>query len=210
MMDDMRVTLEMMDAELTALKNQYDLFFQGGRRGEPSKERKVFENKLLALSRRTIIKSADQHRFSNIQGKFWSNANLWARIMRDFEEGRLRRDKRGALTRVGGGGLGATTVDAGPAAASSAPAPAGPGSASASAAAARPAGGADQQFDQAAKELLEARKKCGLRTDPSELAALRNSLQMRAKELSSSAGGKNVEFRVVVEGGKPKVKARLS
>ena len=92
--------LDRLEADLAALKNQYDLFFQGGRRGEPSKERKELEFRLLALSRRSLVNSSDQLRFSNLQGKYWSFVNLWARIVRDFEEGRLRRDKTGALTRV--------------------------------------------------------------------------------------------------------------
>ena len=199
-MDDPKNPLGQMEAELAELKNQYDLFFQGGRRGEPTRERKELESKLLALSRRSMIKSADQNRFSNLQAKFWSNVNLWARIVRDFEEGRLRRDKTGALTRVGIGQSHETEP--------ARPKPSAPSPGTA-AAAPTPAAGAGN-FDQAAKELLEARKKCGIQANPSELASLRSALESRAKELSASAGGKKVEFHVTVEDGKPKVKARLS
>jgi len=197
-MDDQKNPLGQIEADLAELKNQYDLFFQGGRRGEPLRERKELESKLLALSRRAMIKSADQYRFSNLQGKFWSSVNLWTRIVRDFEEGRLRRDKTGALTRVGvnqpqeTGPVGAKPFVPGPAV-TAAPAP-------------TPA----TSIDQVAKELLEARKKCGIQADPSELASLRNALESRAKELSASSGGKKVEFHVTVEEGKPKIKARLS
>ena len=194
---DPKVLLMQIEAELAELKNQYDLFFQGGRRGEPTRERKDLESKLLTISRRAMIKSADQNRFSNLQAKFWSNVNLWARIIRDFEEGRLRRDKRGALTRAGIG----QPDEAGPAM----PKPSAPSQGTAPA----PAAGTGN-LDQAAKALMEARKKCGIQANPSELASLRSALESRAKELSASAGGKKVEFHVTVEGGKPKVKARLS
>ncbi len=179
-MDDLKTTLDRMEADLSGLKQQYDLFFQGGRRGEPTKERKELEYRILALSRRSIINSSDQFRFSNLQGKYWSFANLWTRIVRDLEEGRLRRDHAGAITRLG----------------TEKPAPRAP-------------------FDtghigRVAQELLEARRTCGLSGDPSELGSLRDSLQARAREISATAGGKKVEFRVSVEDGKPKVKATLS
>jgi hypothetical protein len=193
--EELKIVLDQMETELAALKQQYDLFFQGGRRGEPIKERKELEGRILSLSRRSIVNSSDQLRFGNLQGKYWSFVNLWARIVRDLEEGRLRRDKTGALTRVGA-------------------APSGPATPAAPAAAPKPATGVPGPFDvahidRAAQELLEARRSCGLGGDPSELASLRETLQSRAKEISASSGGKKVEFRVTVEEGKPKVKATL-
>jgi len=71
-MEDLKTVLDLLDYELSALKQQYDLFFQGGRRGEPTRERKELEGRILALSRRSIINTTDQLRFSNIQGRYWS------------------------------------------------------------------------------------------------------------------------------------------
>lgn len=184
-MDDLKAALDRLDAELAALKVQYDLFFQGSRRGEPTRERKEMEGRILSLSRRSIVNGADQLRFANIQGRFWSFVNLWARIVRDLEEGRLRRDKTGALTRVGAGRI-------------------------SDAAAAKPEPFDAGHIDRVAQELLEARRNCGMGGDPAELAALRETLQSRAKEISSSSGGRKVEFLVSVEEGKPKVKATLA
>jgi hypothetical protein len=205
-LDDLKITLDRLESELAALKGHYDLFFQGGRRGEPTRERKELEGRILALSRRSIVNSSDQFRFSNLQGKYWSYVNLWARIVRDFEEGRLRRDKTGALTRVGtekGAGAG---TEAGGGAGPAAGTPQG----TAAAAGAESADPFDaDRIERAARELLEARRSCGMAADPSELAALRDSLASRAREISASAGGKKVEFHVSVEDGKPKIKARL-
>lgn len=131
-------------------------------------------------------------------GKFWSFANLWARTVRDFEEGRLRRDSTGALRRIGPeppaqGGTAVLTAPGSAARAAAAPSePFDPG-----------------HIDRVAKELLEARRSCGIAADPSELASLRDGLLSRAKEISSTSGGKRVEFLVSVEDGKPKIKARL-
>ena len=176
-MDDLKITLDRMAADLDALKHQYDLFFQGGRRSEPMKERRELESRILVLSRRSIVNGADQLRFSNLQGKYWSFANLWSRTVRDLEEGRLRRDAVGAIAR--------------PEPEKKEPADAG-------------------HIDRVARELLEARRSCGLAAgDPAELAALRERLVSRAREISANSGGKDVEFRVSVENGKPKIKATL-
>jgi hypothetical protein len=100
MADDSKEMLERMDRDLGALKHEYDLFFNGKRRGEPVKERKDLEMRILAGSRRTIVGNADQLRFNNLSGRYWTYANLWTRMVRDLEEGRMRRDSGGILTRV--------------------------------------------------------------------------------------------------------------
>jgi len=180
-MEDLRTTLDSLESGLANLKQQYDLFFQGTRRGEPSKERKEFETRILVLSRRSIINLTDQQRFSNLTGKFWTFSNLWTRTVRDLEEGRLRRDETGAVTRKGIG--------------KPYPAPGEDGAA---------------DIERAARELMEARRSCGIGAGEEELPSLRETLQARAKEISASAGGKKVEFHISVEEGKPKVKATLS
>ena len=173
----MKTTLDRLEGDLDALKRQYDLFFQGGRRSEPMKERRELETRLLVLSRRSVINSSDQLRFSNLQGKYWAFANLWTRTVRDLEEGRLRRDTVGAITRQGLGTAAREPADSG-------------------------------HIDQVAKELLEARRSCGIAgDDAAELPALREKLIARAREISAASGGKSVEFHVSVADGKPKLKA---
>jgi hypothetical protein len=174
--DEVKEMLDQLDAALAGLKHEYDLFFNGKRRAEPSRDRKELETKLLALSRRSIVNNADQLRFNNISGRYWTFVNLWTRIVRDLEEGRLRRDSVGAVTRVQGERK--EPVD-------------------------------PTHLDRVTAELLEARRSCGIAAESSESAALRETLYTRALEISASAGGKKVEFRVIVEEGKPKIKAVL-
>lgn len=66
-----------------------------------------------------------------------------------------------------------------------------------------------EHVDRAAEALLEARRSCGLASDPSDIPSIRETLYARALEISASGGGKKVEFVVSVEEGKPKVKAVL-
>lgn len=176
MADEPKEMLDRLEIDLVALKHEYDLFFNGKRRGEPMKERKELEMKLLVGSRRTIIGNADQLRLNNLSGRYWTYANLWTRTVRDLEEGRMHRDTGGSLRR--------TSVER-----------------------REPVG--REHLDRAAEALLEARRSCGLAVDPSDLPSLRETLYARALEISTSGGGKKVEFVVSVEGGKPKVKAVL-
>jgi hypothetical protein len=174
--DDTRQVLDQLELALADLKHQYDLFLSGKRRGEPMKERKGLETKLLLLSRRAIVNNADQLRFNNLSGRYWAFANLWTRTLRDLEEGRLRRDSAGSVAR--------------PVPEQNEPVD-------------------REHLERVAAELLSARRSCGFGGDESEGPALRDSLYARAMEISASAGGKKVEFRVSVEDGKPKVKAVL-
>lgn len=175
-MDDAKEMLDQLESALADLKHQYDLFFTGKRRGEPMRERKDLETKLLVLSRRSVVNNTDQLRFNNLSGRYWAFANLWSRTMRDLEEGRLRRDSAGSVSRAAAG----------------------------------PSAPVDREhLERVAAELISARRSCGLGGDESEAPALRDSLYARALEISSSAGGKKVEFRVAVEDGKPKIKAVL-
>ena len=98
--DESKEMLDRLEADLVALKHEYDLFFNGKRRAEPMKERKELETKLLVGSRRAIVGNASQLRFNNLSGRYWTYANLWTRTVRDLEEGRMHRDTGGSVRRT--------------------------------------------------------------------------------------------------------------
>jgi hypothetical protein len=100
--DESKGMLDRVELDLAALKHEYDLFFNGKRRAEPMKERKELETRLLVGSRRTIVGNADQLRFRNLSGRYWTYANLWTRTVRDLEEGRMHRDSGGNVKRRSG------------------------------------------------------------------------------------------------------------
>jgi hypothetical protein len=62
-------------------------------------------------------------------------------------------------------------------------------------------------IDRVIEELVEARKACGLPAGEEDLSNTRETLLARAREIASKSGARNVEFRISVEEGKPKVKA---
>lgn len=171
---DLKGLLDQIEAKIAETRRQYDLFFQGVRRSEPSDKRREIEEAVRRMGQRKIINSNDQFRFNNLQYRFYSFSNLWARMVRDLEEGRLSRDATGAVVRA-------------------APPPREPVDAA--------------HIDRVIEELVEARKACGLPAGEEDLSNTRETLLARAREIASKSGARNVEFRISVEEGKPKVKA---
>jgi len=63
------------------------------------------------------------------------------------------------------------------------------------------------QLEQVLEQLKSARQECGMTTEEKDLNALREMLRARAAEIAGKSGARRVEFRVTIEGGKPKIKA---
>lgn len=173
---DMKGTLDRIEMDIADVKRQYDLFFQGVRRSEPTDIRRTVEETIRRMGQRRIINTNDQFRFQTLQGRFYSLVNLWARLLREMEEGRLVRDASGALVR--GAAPPGDPVEPG-------------------------------HIERVMGELAEARRTCGLSVAEEDLAAVRDTLFLRAREISEKSGGRKVEFRISVEDGKPKVKASV-
>jgi hypothetical protein len=97
--DDPKSVLDRIERDLDELRHTYELFFSGGRKTEPGRERAALENTLRKTSQRTFINTQDQFRFNSLQARYYSFANHWSRTVRDLEEGRLSRDAKGKLAR---------------------------------------------------------------------------------------------------------------
>lgn len=175
-MTNLKDALDRIEADLADLKRQYDLFFQGVRRSEPQEERRILEWMVRRLAQRKLPNTSDQFRFSGLQSRFYSYSNLWTRMVRDLEEGRLERDARGNLVRTKDTREEPVTPD---------------------------------HLDQVIELLRSARQECGIPTEEKDIASLRETLRSRAAEIAGKSGGRRIEFRVVIEEGKPKVKAGL-
>ena len=173
-MTNLKIALDRIEADLVELEHQYKLFFQGVRRTEPQEERRILEWMVRRMGQRKITNTADQFRFNSLQGRFHSFTNLWTRMTRELEEGRLERDTRGNLVR--------TKVSPGE------PVP-------------------PEHLNQVLDQLRSARQECGIPTEENDLESLRDMLKSRAAEIAHRSGANQVEFRVTIEGGKPKVKA---
>lgn len=98
-MKSLKAALDRIESDIGELKRQYDLFFQGNRRTEPSEERRILGWMIRRMGQRQVPNTSDQFRFNTLQGRFHSLANLWTRMVRDLEEGRLSRDASGSVVR---------------------------------------------------------------------------------------------------------------
>jgi len=172
--EDLKVTLDRIEADIAEVKRQYDLFFQGVRRQEPTDQRREVEDNVRRVGQRKITNSNDQFRFNNLQSRFYSFSNLWTRTVRDLEEGRMVRNPSGILLRV------ATSVR-------------------------NPVDPA--HLEGVLRDLLAARRNCGLSAEEGDISLARETLLSRAQEIAGKYGKRKIEFRVSVEEGKPKVKA---
>lgn len=98
-MESLKASLDQIESDIATLKREYDLFFKGHRRTEPSEERRILEWMVRRLGQRKIPNTSDQFRFATLQGRFHSLSSLWSRMVRDLEEGRLTRDLSGSVVR---------------------------------------------------------------------------------------------------------------
>lgn len=172
--EDLKETLDRIEADIAEVKRQYDLFFQGVRRQEPTDTRREVEESVRRIGQRKLTNSNDQFRFNNLQSRFYSFSNLWTRTVRELEEGRMVRNPSGILLRV------ATSVR-------------------------NPVDPA--HLELVLRDLLAARKDCGLSAEEGDISLARETLLSRAQEIAGKYGKRKIEFRVSVEEGKPKVKA---
>lgn len=62
-------------------------------------------------------------------------------------------------------------------------------------------------LERVLRDLLAARRACGLSAEEGDISLARETLLTRAREIAGNSGSRRVEFRVSVEEGKPKVKA---
>lgn len=221
--DDIQKELDELDKRITALKVAYDQYFLGMEKLEPAKERGDVNKVILDLGGRFIRNTGAKFRRDQLKSKFLTYARLWDRTLKEIEEGTYRghrvkaelREKERARRR--GEGAEASPVAPEQAAPNGgAPAPA----AAASAVAAPSGNGATRPpappasappkadpiqriFDQ----YVAAKKKANETTDgltPDKMAAI---IRQQTAALKQKYNCKSVEFRVVVEDGKAKLKA---
>lgn len=90
--------LDKLEEDIRKLKNKYDQFFSGISRVPPLTERRVLEASIHELSKQKIRENARRFRFNTLISRFNQFRELWARQMREREEGPVDfRRRRAAL-----------------------------------------------------------------------------------------------------------------
>lgn len=178
---DLEEDLRLLDTKLKQLKLDYEQYFCGSRPREPHMLRQEIQKQIVILSQTPIQNTALRFRFNSINSRFQAWKRQWDNTLRQIEAGTYQRHVFKANLRDG----------------SSAPAggakPRGPRD-----------GGASPELFEAYREAARACGQDVSRITPEKLervvASQRDSLRARL-------GCDDVDFRVVVQNGKVKLKA---
>lgn len=170
--------LEILSQKLSQLKLAYDRYFLGSRPREPVRLRDEIQKTVIIYSNQAIQNTSLRFRFGSINSRYQAYKRQWTETLRKIERGTYERHRFRAKLHE---------RDVPPA----------------------PAISADRDDRRDIYDsYLEARRSCGQpveRLSPQKLDAI---LDKQRAALRERFGDCEVKFRVVVEDGKAKLKAR--
>lgn len=221
--DDVQKELDELDQRLSALKVLYDKYFLGMEKLEPQRERADVNKTIIDLGSRFIRNTGAKFRRDTLKNKFLTYQRYWDRILKQIEDGTFKghkikaelHERERAEREARRAGRGGTHAGADPTAeqpangngeAASAPMAAAPRAAAAPgapAAAAAPKDPITRIYDQ----FVAAKKKANESTDGLTADKMATIIKQQTVALKQKYNCKSVEFRVVVEDGKAKLKA---
>jgi hypothetical protein len=88
--------LDKLEEDIRKLKNKYDQFFAGISKFQPSQERRNIEVFIHEFSKQKLRDNTRRFRFNTILGRFNQLREMWARKMREREEGPMDFRRRQA------------------------------------------------------------------------------------------------------------------
>ena len=170
--------LDLIGQQMRELEIHYEKYFSGEEKREPLKKREDLYRKLRQFSHRRIIQTDLRFRYESLTSRYYSYATHWDRILRLMDEGKYVRH----LARNSR-----------------------PSSTAATAATSeKPLNESDKVYQQ----LLKAHQECAPGSPPPDRQKFAAFLAKQRSALESKYGGREVEFRVVTEDGKPKIKVK--
>ncbi|MEJ5166388.1 MAG: hypothetical protein WHV67_05100 [Thermoanaerobaculia bacterium] len=91
-------SLSQLEGKLKTLKMEWEFFFTGQRRTPPLKEQDNFDKEIKKFKNTSITDNALRFKFNSIYSNYTSIKELWAKRMRQIEEGKARTTKEKTLT----------------------------------------------------------------------------------------------------------------
>ncbi|MDR3578997.1 MAG: hypothetical protein P4L44_03425 [Oryzomonas sp.] len=174
--------LEQMLADLVL---RYEQYFTGLEKREPLSLRAEVEKAVRLYTGVPINNTMYKHKFTTLVGRFNTYREHWNRILRLIEEGRYSRDRFISDLHQRQHAAGRP--------------------AKAEATRQEP----DNEVERVYREYCEARKICNLPVDTVSRDQIRAAIEKHKPSIKNKLGTDNLTFRVVVEDGKPKIKAGL-
>jgi hypothetical protein len=171
--------LAKIEQEMKELEIRFEQYFAGVEKRAPIQEREKLATLLRRFVNRRIIQTDLRFKSQNLATRFHSYCGYWDRILRLMDEGRyVRQAPRGVGTGAGKQEKQALT------------------------------GTTATGIDAVYRDLLEARKACGIEGAIPSRQQIVAFLERQKTTLREKFGDREVEFRVVTEDGKPKIRAR--
>jgi hypothetical protein len=173
-----------LDEGISMLQVLYEKYFLGIDRKPPDQERKRISEKARELRTRSIRNTALKFKVNTLFAKLISFERMWDRTLREIEEGTYTRDVFKAKLRAGDRDEPRTG-------------PVKPAVPSIS----------DANLRRLYDTYLVARKRCGEATDGLTFDSMAARIRSQVPELMQKHKAKNIEFKVVIKGGKAILKA---
>jgi len=171
-----------LEGSIKELIVKYEQYFLGIEKREPLKLCEDIERFIRRYNTALIVNTMMKFRFNTLVGKFNSYKQYWGRITRLIEDGKYSRDRFKMARHLAEG-------------------------------APRSASELHEKHQTNDLEIvfqhyLEARRKCNLPTDNISRETMFSVIDTQREQLKSKYHCAEVEFRVVIENGLPKLKAR--
>ena len=173
-----------LDEGISVLQVLYEKYFLGIDRKPPEQERKRISEKARELRTRSIRNTALKFKVNTLFAKLISFERMWDRTLREIEEGTYKRDVFKAKLRAGDRDEPRTG-------------PVKPAAPSIS----------DANLRRLYDTYVVARKRCGEATDGLTFDSIAARIRSQVPELMQKHKAKNIEFKVVIKGGKAILKA---
>ena len=89
--------LKLLESKLKSLKIEWDFFFTGQRRTPPLKESESLDKEMKNFKNLSITDNALRFKFNSIFSNYTSYKELWAKKLKQIEEGKIRVAKEKML-----------------------------------------------------------------------------------------------------------------
>lgn len=171
-----------LESNIAELVVKYEQYFLGIEKREPLKLFEDIERFIRRYNTATIVNTMYKFKFNTLVGKFNSYKQYWTRINRLIEEGKYSRD-RFKMARHLAENAPKPVIDIQH----------------------KPT---ESSIEAVFQNYLEARRKCNLPTDNINRETMVSVIEKQREALISKHRCADVEFRVVIENGAPKLRAR--
>lgn len=177
--------LNLLDAKIKHLKLEYEQYFMGARKREPQILRGEVQKIVNYYANVPIRNTGHRFKFNNLRARFFAFRRHWEGTLRKIEDGRYEKHRFQAelhdRERRNAKGEKPASAGAGPA--------------------------GKQDVDQLFDAWVGAREATGQKTTGLTREKLQAQLEQQRSSLRERLGVADVRFRVVVEGGRAKLKA---